>query len=65
MCAGAIMHARIARVVFGAADPKAGAAGSVLIYSNRSALNHRAQVTGGVLAKECGEMLRNFFEARR
>lgn len=65
MCAGAIVQARVARVVYGGADPKAGAAGSVFNLLASSALNHRAQVTGGVLAKECGEMLRKFFEARR
>ena len=65
MCAGAMVHARIARVVYGAADPKAGAAGSVFNLLESTALNHRAQVTGGVLADECGEILRNFFESRR
>ena len=65
MCAGAMVHARIARVVYGAADPKSGAAGSVFNLLESSALNHRAQVTRGVLAEECGEMLRKFFEARR
>ncbi|MDO8596669.1 MAG: tRNA adenosine(34) deaminase TadA [Sulfuricaulis sp.] len=65
MCAGAMVHARIARVVYGAADPKSGAAGSVFNLLESSTLNHRAQVTRGVLAEECGEMLRKFFEARR
>ena len=65
MCAGAMVHARIARVVYGATDPKSGAAGSVFNLLESSALNHRAQVTRGVLAEECGEMLRNFFAARR
>jgi tRNA(adenine34) deaminase len=65
MCAGAIVHARVARVVYGAADPKAGAAGSVFNLLDSSALNHRAQITRGVLAEECGTMLRSFFEARR
>jgi tRNA(adenine34) deaminase len=65
MCAGAIVQARVARVVYGAADPKAGAAGSVFNLLELPALNHRAQVTGGALAKECGAMLRKFFEARR
>jgi tRNA(adenine34) deaminase len=65
MCAGAMVHARIARVVYGAADPKSGAAGSVFNLLESSALNHRAQVTRGVLAEECGEMLRKFFAARR
>lgn len=65
MCAGAMVHARVARVVYGAADPKAGAAGSVFNLLESAALNHRAQVVGGVLAEECGEILRSFFEARR
>ncbi len=65
MCAGAIVQARVARVVYGAADPTAGAAASVFSLLDSPALNHRAQVTGGVLADECGEMLRTFFESRR
>ncbi len=65
MCAGVIVHARIARVVYGAADPKAGAAGSVLSLLDSDRLNHRAEVVGGVLAEECGEALRQFFQARR
>jgi len=65
MCAGAIVLARVARVVFGAADPKAGAAGSVLDVLKSDALNHRAQVTGGILAAECAEPLKTFFQARR
>ncbi len=65
MCAGAMVHARVARVVYGAVDPKTGAAGSVFSLLDSPALNHRAQVTGGVLAGECGEMLRRFFESRR
>jgi tRNA(adenine34) deaminase len=65
MCAGAIVQARVARVVYGAADPKTGAAGGVFNLLESSSLNHRAQVTGGVLADECGAMLRKFFEARR
>ena len=65
MCAGAMVHARMARVVYGAADPKTGAAGSVFNLLESPSLNHRAQVTRGVLAEECGEMLRKFFEARR
>jgi len=65
MCAGAMVHARIARVVYGAADPKSGAAGSIFSLLESSALNHRAQVIRGVLAKECGDMLRNFFASRR
>ncbi len=65
MCAGAIVHARIARVVYGAADPKAGAAGSVFSLLDSERLNHRAEVVGGVLAGECGEILRMFFQSRR
>jgi tRNA(adenine34) deaminase len=65
MCAGAMVHARIARVVYGAADPKSGAAGSVFNLLESSTLNHRAQVIRGLLADECGEMLRKFFAARR
>lgn len=65
MCAGAIVHARVARVVFGAVDPRAGAAGAVFNLLQSEALNHRAEVTGGVLAEECGALLREFFRARR
>ena len=65
MCAGAIMHARIARVVFGAHDPKTGACGSVVdAFANRQ-LNHHTQVEGGVLATECGDALKSFFAHRR
>ncbi|MBX3724613.1 MAG: tRNA adenosine(34) deaminase TadA [Xanthomonadales bacterium] len=65
MCAGAIIHARIARVVFGAADPKTGAAGSVFDTLVSPLHNHVVEVRGGVLADECGELLRRFFRARR
>ncbi len=65
MCAGAIMHARIARVVFGAHDPKTGACGSVVDAFANEQLNHHTNVTGGVLADECGEALRAFFAERR
>ncbi len=65
MCAGAIIHARISRLVYGATDPKAGAAGSVLSVINHPQLNHQMSVTAGVLAEECGELLRNFFRERR
>jgi len=65
MCAGAILHARIARLVFATRDPKAGACGSVLSVMNHSALNHRVEVVEGILAKECSAMLSNFFRARR
>jgi len=65
MCAGAIMQARITRLVYGAADPKAGACGSVVNLFQESRLNHHTQVVGGVLADECGEKLRRFFAERR
>lgn len=65
MCIGAMFHARIARVVFGARDPKTGAAGSVLDLFAESRLNHHASVEGGVLATECGAVLSSFFAARR
>ena len=65
MCAGAIVLARIPSVVFGAADPKAGAAGSVLDVLAEPALNHRPQVSAGVLEDECAALLRGFFAARR
>lgn len=65
MCAGAIMHARIAKVVFGARDPKTGACGSVVDIFAEHRLNHHAEVVGGVLAEECGALLSGFFAARR
>lgn len=65
MCAGTIMHARIARVVFGARDPKTGVAGSVIDLFGEERLNHHAEVVGGVLEAECGGMLSAFFAARR
>jgi len=65
MCAGAIVLARVPRVVFGAADPKAGAAGSVLDVLNVPQLNHRPQVQSGLLAEDCAELLRTFFADRR
>ncbi|MGD9632332.1 MAG: tRNA adenosine(34) deaminase TadA [Pirellulales bacterium] len=65
MCAGAIVLSRIERVVYGAADPKAGAAHTLYQLLSDDRLNHRAEVTPGVLAAECGEMLTNFFESKR
>ena len=65
MCAGAIMHARISRVVYGAADPKTGACGSIVDLFAERRLNHHAEVTASVLAEECGDMLSAFFAARR
>ena len=65
MCAGAIMHARIARLVFGASDPKTGACGSVVDLFAQTRLNHHAIVTRGVRADECGRLLSEFFAARR
>ena len=65
MCSGAIMHARIARVVYRARDPKTGVAGSVLDLFAEARLNHLAAIEGGVLADECGLMLSSFFAARR
>ena len=65
MCAGAIMHARIARLVFGANDPKTGAAGSVVDLFSEPRLNHHTDVIGGVAAPQCGELLSEFFAERR
>lgn len=65
MCAGAIVQARVARVVYGASDPLAGSAGTVYNLLQSESLNHRADVTGGVLADLCAETLRAFFRARR
>jgi tRNA(adenine34) deaminase len=65
MCAGTMIHARIDRLVFAAADPKAGAAGSVLAVVNHPQLNHRMQMEQGILGEEAAELLRSFFRERR
>ena len=65
MCAGAIMHARVRRVVYGASDPKTGACGSVVNLFDDRRLNHHATVVSGVLAEECGTLLSSFFAVRR
>ena len=65
MCAGAMVHARVERLVYAAPDPRAGAAGSIFNVVRNPALNHRLDVDSGVLGHECGELLRNFFVARR
>jgi len=65
MCMGAMLHARLARVVYGAADPKTGACGGVVDLPSIAVLNHQTQVEGGVLAAECGELLRSFFRQKR
>ncbi len=65
MCAGAMVHARVARVVYGAPDPLAGSAGTVFNLLNAAALNHQVDVQGGVLAEECSRRLKTFFQSRR
>lgn len=65
MCAGAIVHARVDRVVYGATDPRMGAAGSTFSLLGSDSFNHVVEVEGGVLAEECGDLLRRFFKARR
>ncbi|MBI5309499.1 MAG: nucleoside deaminase [Actinobacteria bacterium] len=65
MCAGAIVLARVPHVIYGATDPKAGACGSVLDVTSEPRFNHRPDVRGGLLAEECGDLLREFFAARR
>ncbi len=65
MCAGALIQARVRRVVFGASDPKAGAGGTVLTVLNHPKLNHQVEIVQGVLAEECAVVLRKFFTARR
>jgi tRNA(adenine34) deaminase len=65
MCAGALVHARIARLVYGASDPKAGAAGSLLRVINHPGLNHSMEVTAGVLEEKCSQILQEFFRRKR
>ncbi|BDT74936.1 tRNA adenosine(34) deaminase TadA [Polynucleobacter sp. KF022] len=65
MCSGAMLHARIDRVVFGAPDPKTGAAGSVLDLFASKQINHQTSVEGGIMSEECGQLLRDFFKGRR
>ncbi len=65
MCAGAVLHARLSRLVFGARDPKGGACGSVVDLMAEPRLNHHTRVTAGVLEKECADLLTRFFKARR
>ncbi len=65
MCAGAMVQARVKRLVYGAADPKAGAAGSLMNIVQDGRLNHRLEVTAGILAEECGQILKDFFQKRR
>jgi len=65
MCAGAIVHARIGRVVYGASDPKTGAVASLYQVLSDKRLNHQPQVTSGVMADACGELLKSFFRSRR
>src|SRR5215472_17709963 len=65
MCAGALVHTRIKRVIFGCADPSAGAAGSVINLLQMPAFNHRCEITAGVLQKECAAILQDFFRKRR
>ena len=65
MCMGALVQARVERLVFGAYDPKAGAAGSAIDLSDSPSFNHRFEINGGVLAEECGSLLKAFFESKR
>jgi len=65
MCMGAMVHARIRRLVFGAYDPKSGAAGSVFDLVSSDGFNHHFEITGGIMAEECGNLLKDFFQARR
>jgi tRNA(adenine34) deaminase len=65
MCAGALVHVRIRRLIFGCADPRAGAAGSILNLLQLPTLNHRCEITSGVLQEECGRLLQDFFRMKR
>jgi len=65
MCAGAMLHARVDRVVYGAPDPKTGVAGSVLDLFSSQQINHQTSVEGGIMSEECGQLLRDFFKGRR
>ncbi len=65
MCIGAMLHARVGRLVFGASDPRSGAAGSVVDLTRVASFNHYIEVTGGVRAEECAQILKNFFRERR
>jgi tRNA(adenine34) deaminase len=65
MCAGAMLHARVDRIVYGAQDPKTGAAGSVLDVFSSKQINHQTVIEGGMMAEECGQLLRDFFKERR
>ncbi|MBU3603763.1 MULTISPECIES: tRNA adenosine(34) deaminase TadA [unclassified Polynucleobacter] len=65
MCSGAMLHARIDRVVYGAPDPKTGAAGSVIDLFASKKINHQTSVEGGIMSEECGQLLRDFFKGRR
>lgn len=65
MCSGAIFHARIGRVVYGASDPKTGAAGGALNLFSEKQINHQTTIEGGVMGEECGQLLRDFFKGRR
>jgi tRNA(adenine34) deaminase len=65
MCSGAMLHARVERLVFGAPDPKTGAAGSVLDLFSSKQINHQTSAEGGIMGEECGQLLRDFFKGRR
>ena len=65
MCAGALMHARVERVVYGAPDPKTGSAGSALDVFSVKQINHQTRIEGGLMSEECGQVLKDFFKERR